>query len=255
MDFKEIKGIKHYLYDSEEEFKALNPDGKIKGNWRECRQGDWAYTDDGQVCQILKHSDIYDDFAQKNKTLIRTVCGTYIAERRNMKMIGADGIPANIYAFSKTFKSHNQYQKDNKKKTKELLFAKYVAKGDGVTDAFKKVYKKANSKEYISRKSNELLNKKSVYNMIKENIEEILSEEGISAKWIVQQYKDIIVESHRDSDKLRSLEALAKMRGLFETEKKTEQITVWGSHMFNKEQQQILGNKEPELLEHHEKEE
>ena len=255
MDFKEIKGIKHFLYDNAEEFKAFNPKDEIKGNWRECRQGDWAYTDDMQVCQILKRSDIYDDFSQKNKTLFRTVCGTYIAERQNMKMIGADGIPDNIYAFSKTFKSHNQYQKDNKKKTKELLFAKYVAKGDGVTDAFKKVYKNAKNDSYISRKTNELLNKKSVYNMINENIKEILSEEGVSAKWIIQQYKEIIADSRRDSDKLRSLEALTKIAGLFEQEKKTEQITVWGSHMFNKEQQEILGNKEPELLEHHEKEE
>ena len=91
--------------------------------------------------------------------------------------------------------------------------------------------------------------------MIKENIKEILHEEGVSAKWIVQQYKEIIADSRRDADKLRSLEALSKISGLFETEKKTEQVTVWGAHMFNKEQQELLNGKTPELLEHQEKEE
>ena len=255
MDFKEIKGIKHYLFDNLEEFKSFYPDKEILGNWRDSRQNDWAYTDDMQICQILKHSKIYDDFAQGNKTLIRTVCGTYIAERDNMKMIGADGIPDNIYAFAKTFKSRNRYRKENKEKTKEMLFAKYVAKGNNVATAFKKVYKNANNKSYISKKTNELLNKKSVMNMIKENIKEILHEEGVSAKWIVQQYKEIIADSRRDADKLRSLEALSKISGLFETEKKTEQVTVWGAHMFNKEQQELLNGKTPELLEHQEKEE
>ena len=99
MDFKEIKGIKHFLYDSEKEFRALRPKGEIKGNWRECHKGDWAYTDDMFVCQILKRSPIFDEVSQKkNKTLIRTVCGTYIAERYTMKMLGDYGIPENIYA-------------------------------------------------------------------------------------------------------------------------------------------------------------
>tara|TARA_R100001163_G_C5061484_1_gene198402 strand:+ start:156 stop:923 length:768 start_codon:yes stop_codon:yes gene_type:complete len=255
MDFKEIKGIKHYLFDNLKEFKAFYPKLEVSGNWRDSRQNDWAYTDDMQICQILKRSNIYDDFSQKNKTLIRTVCGTYIAERANMKMIGADGIPANIYAFSKTFKSHNQYVKNNKKETKEMLFAKYVAKGSDIVSAFKKVYKNANNKSYISKKTNELLNKKSVRKMIDENIKEILQDEGVSSRWIVQEYKRIISDSRRDSDKLRSLEALSKIAGLFNAEKKTEQVTVWGSHMFNQEQQELLNGEKPKLLAHEEKEE
>ena len=91
--------------------------------------------------------------------------------------------------------------------------------------------------------------------MIDENIKEILQDEGVSSRWIVQEYKRIISDSRRDSDKLRSLEALSKIAGLFNAEKKTEQVTVWGSHMFNQEQQELLNGKKPELLAHEEKEE
>ena len=252
MDFKDIKGKRHYLYDSVKEFEALSPNTEITGNWRVCHEGDWALTDDEHVCRILKRSDIYDDFAQKHKTLIRTVCGTYIAERHNMKMIGADGIPANIYSFAKTFKSRDRYRKDNKGEVKEMLFAKYVAKGNDVATAFKKVYKGANNKSYISKKTNELLKKESVRMAIDKEIEQILSEEGVSPRWIIEKYKDIVVLSERDSDKLRSLEALAKMSGLFETQTKKEQVTVWAG--FSPEQQEVLGGGDTKILAHEEKE-
>ena len=254
MDFKEIKGIKHFLFDSVKEFKAFNSKEDVKGNWRECHQSDWALTDDNNVCQILKRSDIYDEFAQKNKTLIRTVCGTYIAERDNMKMLGNDGIPDNIYAFAKTFKGRDRYRKDNKGEVKEMLFAKYVARGDDVVTAFKKIYKGANNKSYISKKTNQLLKKESVINMIKKEIELILSDEGVTPKWIIEQYKQIVDLSERDSDKLRSLEALSKMSGLFETETKKEQVTVWAGFS-DPEQQKILQSGTKELIGHAENEE
>ncbi len=252
MDFKDIKGIRHFLYDSIKEFKALKPNTPIKGSWRICEEGDWCTTDDEHVCQILKHSKIYDDFSQKNKTLIRTVCGTYIAERNTMKMIGADGIPDNIYSFAKTFKSRDNYRKDRKGELKEHLFAKYVAKGNDVVTAFKKVYTGANNKSYISRKTNELLKKESVRMAIDKETELILSEEGVTPRWIIEKYKLIVDLSERDSDKLRSLEALAKMSGLFDTQTKKEQVTVWAG--FSEEQQKVLNGGKKEIIGHVESE-
>mgnify|MGYP003134857801 CR=1 FL=1 len=249
MDFKEIKGIKNFLYDSEKEFNILMPNCEIKGNWRECHEGDWAYTDDMFVCQILKRSPIFDEVSQKNKTLVRTVCGTYIVERHTMKMLGDRGIPDNIYAFSKTFNSKVRYQKDNKRQIKEVLFAKYVARGDNVVSAFKKVFKGANNKSYISRKTNELLKKESVVKMVKKEVELILKNEGVTPEWIVEQYKQIVDLSERDTDKLRSLEALSKMSGLFDTEKKTEQISVGFAGFLDPAQKELLDGEETRVIE------
>ena len=249
MDFNEIKGIKHFLYDSEKEFKALRPDSEIKGNWRECHEGDWAYTDDKFVCQILKRSPIFDEVSRKNKTLIRTVCGTYIVERYTMKMLGDHGIPENIYAFARTFKSMKRYQSENKREVKEMLFAKYVARGSDVVSAFKKVYQGANNKAYIAAKTSELLKKESVVKMVKKEIESILKNEGVTPEWIIEQYKQIIDLSERDTDKLRSLEALSKMSGLFDTEKKTEQISVGFAGFLEPGQKELLDEGKTKLIE------
>ena len=60
--------------------------------------------------------------------------------------------------------------------------------------------------------------------------------------------------SDRDSDKLRSLDALSKMAGLFETEKKQEQLTVFQG--FTPEQMEALsGKSETKLIAHKEKDE
>ena len=68
------------------------------------------------------------------------------------------------------------------------------------------------------------------------------------------KYKDIADLSDRDTDKLRSLEALSKMAGLFDTEKKQEQLTVFTG--FTPEQMEaISGGEKTKLGAHKEKDE
>ena len=89
--------------------------------------------------------------------------------------------------------------------------------------------------------------------MVKDEIKKILAEEGISPEWIVAKYKDIADLSDRDTDRLRSLEALAKMAGLFDTEKKQEQLTVFTG--FTPEQMEAISSgKKTELVAHKDKE-
>ena len=88
---------------------------------------------------------------------------------------------------------------------------------------------------------------------IDKETELILNEEGVSPRWIIEKYKTIVDLSERDSDKLRSLEALAKMSGLFDTQTKKEQVTVWAG--FSEEQQKVLNGGKKEIVGHIEKEE
>ena len=91
--------------------------------------------------------------------------------------------------------------------------------------------------------------------MVKEEIKEILNAEGVSPEYIIRLYKDIADISERDSDRLRSLDALAKMSGLFETDKKQEQLTVWAG--FSPEQLEAIKSDKTEqkVLAHAEREE
>ena len=49
----------------------------------------------------------------------------------------------------------------------------------------------------------------------------------VTPDWILSRYKDLAELAEKDSDKLRSLESLSKISGLFDTDTKQEQLTVW----------------------------
>ena len=88
--------------------------------------------------------------------------------------------------------------------------------------------------------------------MVKEEIQNILDEEEATPNWIIGLYKDIASIGERDSDRLRALDSLAKISGLFDTEKKQEQLTVWTG--FTPEQLEAIGSKNTKLVAHGEKE-
>ena len=75
--------------------------------------------------------------------------------------------------------------------------------------------------------------------MVKEEIREILDEEGVTPKYIIRAYKKVCDIGERDSDVLRSLDSLSRMSGLFDTQdKRTEELTVWAG--FSPEQLEAI---------------
>ena len=252
MDIKVIKGNNHYLYDNMEEYKALGLGSPVVGSWRIGSEGDWVTTDDDYICQILKKSMISHPNYKQLRTMIRTVCGSFIVEQKTHKMHGEGGVVENIYTFSGNYKAIYSRSKDRKLNNREFLFARYVASGDDAISAYKKAYPKAEDKRYIQKKSNILLQKEEIRTMVKEEIKKILEDEGVSPEWIIGQYKTIAEVSDRDANRLRSLESLAKISGLFDTDTKQEQLTVFQG--FTPQQLEALqSGKETKVLAHAEK--
>ena len=211
MELKKIKGVEHRLYDSHEEFCAFQGALTPKSDWRESNEGDWVYTDDHHVVQILKVYYITVPNSKEKRKCVRTICGSFVCKQKNAKILGEKGVAENIYTFSGNYDTIKKIR-STKLSSKKLLFAKYVAAG----------------------------------------IDMVLKEEGVTPEYLIQKYKDIADVSERDQDKLRSLDALAKMSGLFETEKKREELTVWAG--FSPEQLEAIKGGKTEVLAHKEKE-
>ena len=91
--------------------------------------------------------------------------------------------------------------------------------------------------------------------MVTKEINKLLEEGGAEASWIIKEFKEVIdSEGASDSNKLRSLESLAKMAGLFNVEQKREQLTVFQG--FSPQQlEAVKDEKESTVLAHIEKEE
>ena len=91
--------------------------------------------------------------------------------------------------------------------------------------------------------------------MIKQEVREILDEEGVTNNYLIGGYKTLADGGETDNAKLKALDSLAKISGLFDTDSKTsEQVTVWAG--FSPEQlKEVKKHGKPEIVAHAEKDE
>tara|TARA_Y100000401_G_C8307597_1_gene217863 strand:- start:306 stop:1061 length:756 start_codon:yes stop_codon:yes gene_type:complete len=222
IDCKTIKGITHFLYSTQNYKKASNSEDIVLNHWRNGNEGEWVLTDDNCVVQILKKGYITD---KKNNKIayIRTICGTFSLDSNDI-MEGK--IAENIYTFART-NEYNRFVKKEGVSSREVLFAKYIAKGENAVSAYTRAYS-TNNESYAKSRSTQLLKTKRIQQMISEEVKKVLDEEGVSPNYIISRYKQISDIGENDAVTLRALDSLAKISGLFNTEdKKQEQLTVW----------------------------
>ena len=177
-------------------------------------------TDDNQVCQVIKRG-----FLSNGKNYyIRTVMGSFVC-RKQEQMKG--DMRKNMYSFSaKDIRPEEVLRNRKEPTTKEFLFAKFIARGDDVVDAFIKAFP-TNNTNYATQQSRKLISTTRIQNMIKEEVQQALNGVGVTPEYLIERFKDIADLSERDTDKLRSLESLAKIAGIFDSNSDKEQLTVW----------------------------
>tara|TARA_R100000656_G_scaffold90813_1_gene66052 strand:+ start:940 stop:1734 length:795 start_codon:yes stop_codon:yes gene_type:complete len=228
-----IKQKEHIVYDNIGELRQVMPNEQVYDDWRTAPVFAWTLTDDEQVCQILEKGKL------NNHNYVRTAIGMFLCVS-SVKIEGP--LRENIYTFSG--KNVNTIFKERDKLTKqEFLFGKYIAKGEGVIEAFKHAYPKANSNTYIKEQSSMLLKTERIQTLIDKEIEKILDETEISPKYLLLKTKEIVDnEEARDSDKIASLKMLMEISGLLgKKEQKTESIALFKG--FSPEQLELLEGK------------
>ena len=143
-----IKGVKHYAYESEAEFRTAHPNTPLITDWKKAEEGDWCLADDGKIVQILKKG-CFVDAKKRNNDYIRTIIGMFNHRGRGAF---AGTVKDEIYRFTK--------KSDYKIKTGGYLtdakrnFAKYIAHGMEPTEAYQKAFPTTNSLEYAEKKIN-----------------------------------------------------------------------------------------------------
>jgi len=243
MQTRKVNKVQHIIFDNEDEFVENMPNTSIVTDWRKGKEKDWVLTDDGQVCMILKRGQLKDNGVLKSD-YIRTVIGTFVC-KNNIKMEG--DMRKNIYTFSSKFETSYKSRKERVKPTRnEFLFAKYVAKGEDIVDAFMDVYP-AKSKKYAEREAKLLMSTKRIKNLVREEIEKIMNEADITPLYILEKMKDIIESTtSRDSDKVSLLKELVAIAGMRDTDTKSESVTVFQG--FSPEQLDAIGGNNTKKL-------
>ena len=245
-----IKGVKHYAYESEQEFRKAHPDTPLITDWKQAEEGDWCVSDDGKIVQILKKG-CFVDKKKRDNNYIRTVIGMF-NHRGSSPFVGT--IKDEIYRFTK--KTGYQVKTGGYLTDAKRHFAKYVAHGMDPVEAYQKAFPKTTSLNHAERRSTLLLKNKTVRQAVDKEIENLMSEVGITKRYLLETTKDVIDKIDvRDNDKLRAIETLMKISGLLSTEKKVDSVALIQEFSgFSREklqafEQGILPEKQKELSE------
>ena len=244
MKTRTVNGVEHSLYRDVAEFRNYHLNVGLVEDWRHSNKGDWILSDDGQVCQVL-HLGVMKKLDRKEETtFIRTIIGSFICGKK-VKMQGE--MRTNMHTFSTDGKSPSVRKRERKKATgKEFLFAKYVAKGDDVVDAYMKAFPSKNEK-YAASQANLLLKTNRIKSLVREEINKYLDEAEITTRYLLEEMREIIDKKEsNDRDKITALTTLMKISGMMDTEKKSESLTVFQG--FTKEQLNAIQKPEVKKL-------
>lgn len=219
MKYGEIRGIKHYVYDSAKEFNnnVENVNVKLK-YWKDddVEEGDWVIADDDGVVQILKKGKLPHHNDRKNYSYgngyVRTIVGSFTIQEKTFMDTDFDLHP-NRYTFSKNLKISDENFKKRKNVTNnEKLFITEVVTGKDAVTAVKNVYgtqdfKKAKSKAFA------LLKQERIMNEVEKGVIDIAKGLGIDHEYVLGTLKHLADRSDDDNIVLQSAKELGKIIG------------------------------------------
>tara|TARA_R100001530_G_scaffold10306_2_gene10214 strand:- start:934 stop:1725 length:792 start_codon:yes stop_codon:yes gene_type:complete len=225
MDFRKIKGVKHYVYDSKEELwqHQAHIDGerysniKIIDDWKEGKEGDWVMSDDNKIVQLLKvsesikHPNDRPNYTHSNG-YVRTIVGTFLRNEKTQMDTNFDEHP-NRYTFSKKIINTNDRVKERKNPTnKEKIFATTVAVGTDAVKAYMDAFEEED-KDKARKKAVVLLKQRRVMEEIEKNVKDVAKALGVSHDYILSSLKHLADHSDDQNIALQSLKELGKAIG------------------------------------------
>tara|TARA_R110002051_G_scaffold177353_1_gene247242 strand:- start:26390 stop:27163 length:774 start_codon:yes stop_codon:yes gene_type:complete len=217
MEYQEIKRVKHYVYDHISEFYNAHPNTTPIPNWREAKEGDWVYSDDDRIVQLLKvseklkHPNDRPNYSH-SKGYVRTIVGTFLRNDKTQMDTNFEEHP-NRYTFSKKIKNTNSRVRERKNPTnKEKLFATTVAVGTDAVKAYMEAFEEDN-RDKARKKAVILLKQRRVMEEIQKSVTDIAENLGIDHEYVLRSLKHLADFSEDENISLQSLKELGKAVG------------------------------------------
>ena len=231
MEYQKIKGSRHYIYDHISEFYNDHPDKTPLKNWRDGGEGDWVYSDDSRIIQLLKVADLNHPNDRKNykwaRNYMRTVVGTFVNNKKTFMDTDFDQHP-NRYTFSQKIKNTSKRVKERKNVTKnERLFSVNVAGGMGAVKAYMEAYNEINSSK-ARKKAIILLKQERVMQEVEKSVLDVAKSLGLDHQYVLTRLKHLADYSEDDNIILQSTKEIGKVIGTSGVTVKQRDIGVFG---------------------------
>ena len=231
MEYQKIKGKRHYVYDHISEFYNDHPNETPNEDWRNANEGDWVWSDDKRIVQLLKVSGIKHPNDRKNyklaKGYVRTIVGTFLNNKKTKMDTDFNKHP-NRYTFSTKIKNTNARVKERKNLTKnERIFSVNVAGGMGAVKSYMDAYEEINP-EKARKKAVVLLKQERVMQEVERSVLEVSKTLGLDHEFVLRKLKLLADHSEDDNIILQSTKEIGKIIGTTGTTVKQKEVGVFG---------------------------
>jgi len=212
-----IKGVEYFVYEDIDEFREEYPNMVVHPDWRNANQGDWVYSDDERIVQLIKVSNsVKHPSDRKNykfaKGWVRTIVGCFL-NRPNIKMDTDFDNHPNRYTFSTKIKNTSDRVYKRKDITsKEKEFVTNIVVGLGAVEAYKTAYKEISSQK-ARKKATILLKQERVMREIEKSVLDVAKGMGVDHEYVLSKLKNLADFSEDDNIILQSTKELGKIVG------------------------------------------
>ena len=249
MDYRKIKGNKHYVFASTDEYYAhFGEDSEKPVYWKDAViEKKWIIADDKGVVQLLKVGNIKHPNDRKNysyaKAYVRTVVGSFIVTDSSY-MDSDFSQHKNRYTFSKTIGKNKNIKTRKNVTKKEKLFATNVVAGYGPVKAYMDAFQEE-SKEKAGKKAVVLLKQERVMTEIEKSVLDVAKSLGLNHEFVLNKLKHLADYSEDDNIILQSTKELGKIIGTSGVTVKQREMGIVGMFQgFSPEQLQGVGRKQ-----------
>ena len=235
MKYGTIKGISHYIFDSDDEisnFFGGNPP-TIVNDWRNGIEGDWVRSDDGCILQLLKVSkELPHPGDRKNykwtNGWLRTVVGTFIIRNDTYMDTDFDKHP-DRYTFSGKKKTPHQRIKERESATKrEKIFATNIAVGMGPVKSYMDAFEREQNPQSARKKAVLLLKQERIMKEVEKSVLDVAKELGIDHKYILDKLKCLAENTDDMNIVLQATKELGKAVGTMGTTVRQKEMGIVG---------------------------
>jgi hypothetical protein len=220
MESGTIKGFSHHVFSDYDEFSSYFSGAvpSVVSDWREGGEGDWVYSDDGGIVQLLRVSrELSHPNDRKNykyaKGWVRTIVGTFILRRDTLMDTDFDK-HQNRYTFSGKKKTPRQRIEERKKATKrEKIFATNIVVGMGPVKSYMDAFERETNSQKARQKAVVLLKQERIMKEIERSVLDVAKELGIDHKYVLEKLKCLADNTEDMNIVLQATKELGKAVG------------------------------------------
>jgi hypothetical protein len=215
MESGTIRGVKHFVYADQAEWRKYHPIETLVTAWRTAHKGDWVVSDDGGIVQILREYNLKR--TSGNVRMLGTIVGTFPTYHLNRMDTDFTRHPNRYNVSCLTDKERKAKRRARPELTaRDLLIVNHMLLGMSPEQAIRITQSRTEplSPSWVKAKIMSLFADRRVLALIKDGIKQAASRLNIGAETIITRLDELSKNAEKETVREKATMDLAHLMDL-----------------------------------------